>query len=120
MNFDFERFKSNLYKTAVAAKETSQSMIAITKCKLKIMEMKTDMDDKYIQIGKIIYNKDNTDESEAKINTLCLEIDQLKEDIKKIQGIIDDNLNRKECPECKAKSDKNFDFCPRCGCKFES
>lgn len=120
MNFDFEKFKESLYLTAVAAKETSLTVFSITKCKLKIMEIKSEIEDRYVMIGKIIYNKDDSDEAKEKINVLCNEITELREDVKKVQGIIDDNLNRKECPKCNTRSDKNFDFCPKCGYKFEN
>lgn len=117
MSFDFEKFKSNLYKTAVAAKDTSLTVVGITKCKLKIIELKAELESKYIQIGKIIYNKENT-ENEI-ISSLCDEIDDLKASIESLQIIVDEALNRKKCPNCENFCERKFGFCPVCGNKFE-
>ena len=55
MKFDFEKIKSSITKTMLKTKETSTNMVEVAKAKYKLSEIKSDIDDKYIEIGKIVY-----------------------------------------------------------------
>lgn len=115
MDFDFSKLKKQVTKTALKAKEVSGNMVETAKFKLKLSELKTYIDDKYIQIGKLVYNSDEDSDVTDKVQSLCDEITKLKEDAEKVQNLIDELLNKKTCPDCSASIDKDFDFCPKCG-----
>lgn len=118
MNFDFIKLKKHVTKTALKAKEVSGNMVEIAKYKLKLSEIKSDIDDKYIQIGKLVYKGDETSDITEKLEKICDDITELKTIADDIQKSIDENLNRKTCPKCNAKADKECDFCPKCGCEL--
>ncbi len=115
MNFDFMKIKKEVAKTAIKAKKASANMVETAKYKFKLSEIKSDINEKYMQIGKLVYNSDEAEDIADKLQALCDEITSLKNSAQDIQATIDDMFNKKACSNCSTYVDKDFDFCPKCG-----
>ncbi len=115
MNFDFMKIKKEVAKTAIKAKKASANMVETAKYKFKLSEIKSDINEKYMQIGKLVYNSDEASDIADKLQALCDEITSLKTTAEDIQATIDVMFNKKACPSCSSYIDKDFDFCPKCG-----
>lgn len=118
MNIDFDKIKDAVSKAAIKAKEASENVIETAKCKYKIGEIKSAVEKKYKQIGMLVCDEENTD-IEEEIRTLCIEIKELKSQLEDLENIVNDNLNKKQCPQCQFKVSKADVFCPKCGYNFE-
>ncbi|MBE7049571.1 MAG: hypothetical protein E7394_02230 [Ruminococcaceae bacterium] len=117
MKFDFEKIKSSIAKTMIKTKETSSNMVEVAKAKYKLSEIQSDINDKYIDIGKIVYRADENDSTE-RIEAICNEITELKSKADDLQAIIDDIMNKNTCEACGEKVDKKYTYCPKCGNSF--
>ncbi len=118
-NFDFDRIKKGMKKTALKAKEVSGNVLETAKYKLKLSEIKSSIEDKYIEIGKLVYNSGEFEDITSKLQTICDEITELKNSENDMREAIDDLMNKKSCPHCSASVDKDFTFCPKCGKSFD-
>ena len=106
----------------ITAKKTGQ-IAKETKIKLKINELKSEIDDLYNEIGKKIYEKYTTNKHIDNLEEY-LEEELIKIDVLSAQ--IDTNLkeslelkDKKQCENCFANIDINANFCPNCGQKQE-
>lgn len=115
MNFDFNKIKKEVTKTALKAKKASANMVETAKYKFKLSEIKSDINEKYMQIGKLVYNSDEDCDITDKLQALCDEITALKNNAEDMQASVDEILNKKACPKCSSYVDKDFEFCPKCG-----
>lgn len=109
-----EAYKVTADKTGKLAKEA--------KLRMKIGELKSQINDIYKEIGKKVYEKHIRKEE------MCLK-DILEEDCTKIDVIsaeIETKLkeclelkDKKKCQQCFKEIDKDMNFCPDCGAKQE-
>ena len=118
MNFNFEKIKKKLSKAARKTKETSGVVVEIAKIKYKLVELNSDIDDNYIAIGKLVYNSTDDDDISEKINKITQELNGLLDAKNDMQSRYDELINKKQCPKCNVKMEKDFEFCPKCGYKF--
>ncbi len=118
-NFDFDKIKKSVKKTALKAKEVSGNVVETAKYKLKLSEIKSSIEDKYIEIGKLVYNSGENEDITSKLQTICEEINDLKASESDMKEAIDELMNKKACPYCSASVDKDFTFCPKCGKSFD-
>lgn len=118
MKFDFEKIKKGFKTTASKAKKVSSNAIETAKCKYKVADLKSDINDKYIEIGKYICKNHDDYQNDEFLSDLVKEIDRLKESVNDLNDTIDNMLNKKTCPKCSMRLDSDFDFCPKCGYKF--
>lgn len=105
-----EAYKITANKTGKIAKET--------KMKLKVGEIKTEIDDIYEEIGKKIYEKRKDNKNinlDQDIEEECIKIDVLNDEIEDISKECLELKNKKQCCKCFAKIDKEDKFCPYCG-----
>lgn len=119
MKFNFEKLKSKLSNAAVKTKETSGTMVEIAKLKYKLLEVNSNIDDNYKSIGKLVYNSSDDEDISEKLKELSDKLTILIDTKNDMQSRYDDLLSKKQCPECEARMEKDFDFCPKCGYKFE-
>ena len=109
-----EAYKVTADKTGKLAKEA--------KLRMKISELKSQINDIYKEIGECVYQK-HTREGEydisKEIEEKCTKIDVLSDEI-------DSNLkqclelkDKRQCPNCFAEIEKDVKFCPKCGTKQE-
>lgn len=109
-----EAYKITADKTGKLAKEA--------KIKLKIGELKSQINDIYEEIGKNVYqnhvNKETINLKE-KIEEDCTRIDIISAEIEaKLKECLE-LKDRKQCPNCFTEMDKDVKFCPECGAKQE-
>lgn len=118
MNFDFEKIKKRFKTGALKAKKVSANAIETAKCKYKLADLKCDINDKYIEIGKYIYKNQEDYQDDDFILKSIKDIKKLKESVNNINETIDGILNKKTCSNCQMRLDSDFEYCPKCGQKF--
>lgn len=108
-----EAYKITADKTGKIAKET--------KMRLKMSELKSQVNDLYEEIGKKIYEKHIAKEEVKKeeIKEICVQIDVLSDEIESLLKQCLDLRDKKQCSKCFTEIDKNVKFCPNCGAKQE-
>ncbi len=107
-------YKVTAAKTGKLAKEA--------KLKLKMSNLKSQINDIYLDIGAKIYEKHLLKEDINIKNDLeeeCTKIDILTNQIEEILNECLELNNKKQCLKCFAKIDKACKFCPECGTKQE-
>ena len=107
-------YKVTAAKTGKLAKEA--------KLKLKMSNLKSQINDIYLHIGAKIYEKHLLKEDINIKNDLeeeCTKIDILTNQIEEILNECLELNNKKQCLKCFAKIDKDCKFCPECGTKQE-
>ena len=107
-------YKVTAAKTGKLAKEA--------KLKLKMSNLKSQINDIYLDIGAKIYEKHLSKEDINIKNDLeeeCTKIDILTNQIEEILNECLELNNKKQCLKCFAKIDKDCKFCPECGTKQE-
>ena len=107
-------YKVTAAKTGKLAKEA--------KLKLKMSNLKSQINDIYLDIGAKIYEKHLLKEDINIKNDLeeeCTKIDILTNQIEEILNECLELNNKKQCLKCFAKIDKDCKFCPECGTKQE-
>ena len=107
-------YKVTAAKTGKLAKEA--------KLKLKMSNLKSQINDIYLDIGAKIYEKHLLKEDINIKNDLeeeCTKIDILTNQIEEILNKCLELNNKKQCLKCFAKIDKDCKFCPECGTKQE-
>ena len=107
-----EAYKVTADKTGKLAKEAS--------LRLKISDLKSQINDIYEEIGKKVYEK-HVREEQVNIKTdleeECSKIDILSAEIEsKLQECLE-LKNRRICQNCYKEIDKDTKFCPECGAK---
>ena len=112
-----EAYKITADKTGKLAKET--------KLKIKISDLKSQINDLYEEIGKNVYQKHIREDEEANkeieedISHLCTKIDVLSDEIDSLLEQCLELKDRKQCKNCYKEIDKNDKYCPNCGAKQE-
>ena len=114
-----EAYKITADKTGKLAKET--------KLKLKISELKSEINEIYEEIGKKAYEKHTRKANGEKcakdlckeIEEKCLKIDVLSDEIENLLKQCLELNDKKQCQKCFTEMDKKAKFCPHCGEKQE-
>ncbi len=112
-----EAYKITADKTGKIAKET--------KIKLKISQLRTEINDLYEEIGKKVYEGHIREEKQAKeeikenMEELCTKIDVLSDEIEDLLGQCLELRDKKQCKNCYVEMDKEYKYCPNCGAKQE-
>ena len=114
-----EAYKITADKTGKIAKET--------KLKLKISELKSEINTIYTEIGKKAYEKHTiknggekcTENICEQIKEKCLKIDVLSDEIDNLLKQCLELNDKKQCENCYAEIEKDVKFCPHCGAKQE-
>lgn len=107
-----EAYKMTADKTGRIAKET--------KIKLKISELRTQVNDVYEEIGKKVYEKHIREEDisiEKEIEEYCTKIDVFSDEIDSLLKQCLELKDKKQCPKCYTEIEKEMKFCPNCGQK---
>ena len=104
-----EAYKITADKTGKLAKET--------KIKFKMSDLKSQINDIYQEIGKVVYEK-HVKKEEISMNELeeqCTKIDVLSDEIEDLQKQTLELRDKKLCTNCFKEIEKNAKFCPSCG-----
>jgi len=105
-----EAYKITADKTGKIAKET--------KLKLKMNELKSQVNDIYEEIGKKVYEKHTREENISIKNDLeseCTRIDVLSDEINELLQECLNLKDKKQCPKCYKEIEVEDKFCPNCG-----
>ena len=109
-----EAYKVTADKTGKLAKEA--------KLRMKMGELKSEINDIYEEIGKKVYEHHIREENSDILNELeeeCTRIDYLSDEIEAILKECLELKDKRQCPNCYAEIEKNVKFCPECGAKQE-
>ena len=107
-----EAYKVTADKTGKLAKEA--------KIRMKINEMKGQIKDIYVEIGKKVYEKHVREEEidiKKDLEDECTKIDVLTAEIEDRLNECLELKDKKKCQKCFKEIDKNMKFCPECGAK---
>lgn len=113
----FNKLGKKASETYKVTKEKATNISEELKLKGKISDLKDKIEEKYIEIGKIVYNevKDGKDVSKEEVTEKCDEISKLKDNIEKIQDEILALKKSKKCANCGEELDLEDSFCCKCG-----
>lgn len=109
-----EAYKMTADKTGKLAKET--------KLKLKMGELKAQINDVYEEIGKRVYEKhirESDETAEQEIEEKCVKIDVLSDEVESLLKECMELNNKKQCQQCHTEIEKEAKFCKHCGAKQE-
>ena len=104
-----EAYKMTADKTGKIAKEA--------KLKLKIGELKSQINDIYKEIGEKVYEKHIREEEidiQKDLEEQCTKIDVLSDEIDSMLQECLTLKDKKQCPNCNYQIDKEDKFCPKC------
>lgn len=105
-----EAYKVTADKTGKLAKEA--------KLRMKINELKSEINDIYEEIGKIVYQKHVREEEydiSKEIEEHCTKIDCLSDEIESNLKQCLELKDKKQCEKCYVEMEKDAKFCPECG-----
>lgn len=98
--------------------EKADKIARETKLKMKMNENKSKIETLYNEIGEAVYrrhisqSKENFDEQ---IKTACEEIDRISKEIEQQNNELLNLKDRKQCPNCHEKIEKEAKYCSNCG-----
>ena len=107
-----DAYKITADKTGKIAKET--------KIKLKMNELKTQVNEIYEEIGKKVYEKHVREEDisiKKDLEEECIKIDVLSDEIESLLKQCLDLKDKKQCSKCYVEIEKDMNFCYNCGQK---
>lgn len=110
-----EAYKVTADKTGKIAKEA--------KLRMKMGELKAEINDIYEDIGKLIYEKHIRAEGydiSKELEEQCTKIDMLSDEIESHLRECLQLKDKKQCLNCYIEIEKSMKFCPECGTKQES
>lgn len=105
-----ETYKYTTEKTNKIAKET--------KLKMKINQNKSQIEDIYEEIGKLVYQEHIREEKtdiKPEIEGYCKEIDGLCNEIDEMREEVLNLKDKKKCEVCSKEINVEDKFCPQCG-----
>lgn len=105
-----EAYKMTADKTGKIAKET--------KMKLKMNELKAQINEIYEEIGKKVYEQHVREEKysiEKEIEEECTKIDVISDEIETLLKQCLELKDKKQCKKCYKEIEKDMKFCPNCG-----
>ncbi len=100
--------------------EKADKIARETKLRMKMNENKAKIENLYNEIGEAVYRKhiarakENFDEE---IKNACEEIDRISKEIEQQNNELLNIKDRKQCPNCHEKIEKEAKYCPNCGMK---
>ena len=108
------KLKKGVKKTTQTVVKISGEALDYTKLKIKISDIESELDERYMAIGMAVYE----DNGETDIDAICSEISELREELSELKAEINEYKCQKICYECGRTTDKDNPYCPSCGSKF--
>lgn len=116
----FDSVKKAVTKTAKDAAKASGELVEQTKLKLKVIELKDEITERYTKIGELYYSAAEYDlDNGDKIASLVSEIKDLKSDLDDVEAEIKRNKEMNKCTVCDAENDADDCYCSKCGNKLD-
>ena len=108
------KLKKGVKKTTRTVVKISGEALDYTKLKIKISDIESELDERYMAIGMAVYE----DSDEADIDAICSEISELREERAQLKAELNEYKCQKICYECGKATDKDNPYCPSCGNRF--
>ena len=106
-------------KTARQVGNAAGDVFESSKKHLKAADIRSDIKDRYLTIGKLCYDEIlNGVSHSTEINAVAEEITALNEKLAAVNEEIRNAKNIVLCPACGARVAKGSSFCPSCGQRF--
>ena len=109
-----DAYKVTADKTGKVAREA--------KLRLKIGDLKSQINDVYKEIGEVVYQKHIREEEydiSKEVEEKCTKIDVMSDEIETYLKECLELRDRRQCPSCFVEIEKDAKFCPNCGQKLE-
>lgn len=117
----FDTVKDMISKTAKDAAKVSGTAVEYTKSKFKLSEVNHKINEKYAQIGKMVYSTSiGEDVDSDEIEKICSEIANLLKEAEAYEDAANKAANKKVCPNCGAAVSGKSVFCNKCGNKIDN
>lgn len=99
----------------IAGKKTSE-IVEISKLKLQITQLNSEVDKSYSRLGALVYESlKNSADAKDVINVIVAEIDELNSKIQEAEGKINELKNVVKCANCGMVNNDEAVYCSRCG-----
>lgn len=98
--------------------EKADQIARETKIKIKMNENKAKIEKLYNEIGEAVYRKHISKSEEnfnEQIENACKEIDNISKEIEQQNNELLSMKDKKQCPNCHDKIEKESRYCPNCG-----
>ncbi len=106
-------------KAVDSAGKKAGEVYNVSKLRLRILSVKTDMDILYKEVGKIVYAEHCDEEIQAeKLQATLLALDDKKEELKQLSEALEEAKGIKHCRACDASNPRENSFCASCGTEF--
>lgn len=109
------KIKKMVGKTAKKAARFSGDAVDYTKLKIKLSSINDELDEMYAKIGRIVYERDETQNTDE----ICEAIEALRKEKEEVKAKIELYGNKKFCDSCGSKIDSDSKFCQSCGREVE-
>ena len=96
--------------------EKAGQLVDVSKLNIKMAELKNDMKNEYVGLGKAVYKakKENVEE-DAAINYSVAQIDNLSMQIEELKKQIATMKNKVICKSCGQPNEMESHYCAKCG-----
>ena len=113
----FDKLGKKANETYKATMEKANSLSEEIKIKGKMSEKKEKIEKLYTEIGRFVYSelREGRDASREEVTAKCEEINQLNDEISKLEADLLAARNKKKCSSCGEEIDIKAEFCPKCG-----
>ena len=115
----FEKMFETISSTGKAVGEKTKQGTDIVKANLKITAEERELNDVYLEIGKLYYKNnsenpccDQMKELFDKVSEKAAAVEELKNKVRQLKGVV-------MCKNCGAEVDDENSFCGKCGAKIE-
>ncbi len=117
-----ENFLAELKNTADKVFKKSGELVELSKTKLSIASIKSDISANFKLLGEIVYlsQREGSEATTDEVEEIFARIDALYEKMADLNEAATGLMNKKLCPECDEANETDASFCSRCGYNFPS
>ncbi|MBE6911721.1 MAG: hypothetical protein E7473_04260 [Ruminococcaceae bacterium] len=130
MNENFSSILEKIYSTAATAGDMASKVVgdagkkagevySASKLKIKILNIKTDMDILYKEAGRLVYAEHRDEEIQrGRLQAVLLALDDKKEELDELLEALEAVKGTKKCESCGAANCRDNAFCASCGAEL--
>ena len=117
---DYNDIKKIAKDTAGDIKNTSLRLYKSAKISMDITKKKNGLDEKFYEIGRLIYKSHCGKETDnSRISAICEEIDMILAEIRELEDTKNILKANKKCDVCGCLLNPEDITCPNCGCELD-